>query len=313
MRIVHFDNHAGVPHMLAKYQKALGHEAIVVETFPNTINQPHDIDCYFSNNPIKNAKTILSLIKLANDSDVLHVHGGINWKRMDVVFSKLFLGKPLVVHYHGSDTRMGYGLYYPSIADYKLISRPDLFEWHKDAELLINPIDFECYSPGFDSSTRPKILHMSNDRAMKGTDTILQVIEELKANGADFDFVLLEKTPHEQAMKELETAHIFIDQFVDGKETGVPSVIGVATLEAMAMGKAVISTFEEKYSKYYPNNPVIKIPCERDHLKKALMEALSDMSRCKSIGMDGRRYVEEHHSPLKAAKRTLEIYKELVS
>ncbi|MGD0817565.1 MAG: hypothetical protein ABR986_04120 [Methanomassiliicoccales archaeon] len=313
MRIVHFDNHAGVPHMLAKYQKRLGHDAIVVETFPNIINQPHDLECYFSKNPVKNAETIVKLIRLANDSDIMHVHGGINWKRLDIVFSRLILGKPLVVHYHGSDTRMGYGMYYQSLADHKLISRPDLFKWHKNAELMLNPVDLESYEVSFNMAARPKVLHMSNDRRMKGTNEILDVVDRLKKSGFDFDFVLLDKTPHEKAMKELASCHIFIDQVVDGKAMGVPSVIGVATLEAMALGKAVISTFEETYSKEYPSNPVIKIPYGKEHLHNALVDALGNMAKCRDIGIKGRKYVEENHSPLKAAKRTLEIYKEIAN
>jgi glycosyltransferase involved in cell wall biosynthesis len=174
-------------------------------------------------------------------------------------------------------------------------------------------VDLEPYAMSFDLDARPRVLHMTNDRRMKGTDDILEVVDQLKKAGLDFDFVLLEKTTHEEAMKELAACHIFIDQVVDGKAMGVPSVIGVATLEAMAMGKAVISTFEENYSKQYPNNPVIKIPYGKDNLHNALVEALGDLSMCKEIGINGRKYVEEYHSPLKAAKRTLEIYKEIAN
>lgn len=310
MKILHIDNHAGVAHQLAEFQKKAGHEATVMETWWNPTNQPHDVDFYYGQKGFFNdLRTMEKVIQFSEGYDIVHVHGGINWKRFDVLGIKLLKRRPVVVHYHGSETREGFGMSYRWVPDAKIVSRPDLLKWHPDAVFLPNPVaEHGC---SFDICRKPRIVHLTNNRFTKGTDLIVRAMESLKED-MDVDFCLVEKRPHEEAITELSRSHILIDQVIDSGAIGVPSVIGVATLEAMSMGLAAISTFDEEYRSYYPGCPVVTLRPTMEDLLSRLRELLSDMERVRELGIMGRDYVRSFHSSEHLARKTLDIYSEVL-
>jgi glycosyltransferase involved in cell wall biosynthesis len=311
MRILHIENQAGVAYQLAQAQKRLGHDTVVMETWEGFLNQPHDVSFYYSHDGIfKNLSNGRKVIKYAKDFDIIHVHGGIHRKRWDVLSIGLLHRKPMVVHYHGSETRMGYGLHYKFLAKHKFLSRPDLLKWIPDGEYIPNPVGEATYS--FDEAATPRVFHMTTSRAAKGTDLIQQALEELKGRGLDFEFTVLERADHNVAMRELARSHILIDQVIDSKTNGIPSIIGLATFEAMAMGKAVISTFDSEYRSFYDGCPVITVEPSIEALKSKITECVSDLSRMKAIGIAGRKYVQENHSADQIVKRVMQVYEEAI-
>jgi glycosyltransferase involved in cell wall biosynthesis len=248
MKILHIENHAGVAHELAECQKRAGHEATVMETWWNPTNQPHDVDFYYGRKGFVNdLHTMRKVVRFSEGYDIVHVHGGINWKRFDVLGIKLLKRKPIVVHYHGSETREGFGMSYRWVPDATIVSRPDLLKWLPDATFLPNPVAGR--ESTFDITRRPRIVHLTNNRSTKGTDLIVEAVKALQKE-MDVEFCLVEKRPHDEAMAEVSRSHILIDQLIDSKALGVPSVIGVATLEAISMGLAAVSTFDEEYRQY---------------------------------------------------------------
>lgn len=306
MRVLHIENHAGVAHELAVAQRRLGHEATVMETWWNPTNQMHDVDFYYGRDGlIKDLRLMKEVIDYSEPYDIIHLHGGINWKRLDVVGIRVLKHKPFVVHYHGSETREGFGMSYRWIPHAKIVSRPDLLKWHPDAVFLPNPVIER--SPTLDLTTTPRVIHLSNNRFTKGTDLIIDAMETLQKE-MDIDFCLVERRPHDEAISELSRSHVLIDQVIDSKELDVPSVIGVATLEAMSMGLAVVSTFDEEYRSFYPGCPVVIVRPEKRDLIDHVRRLCSNMEHVKTLGTKGREYVKDFHSPDHLAKRTLEIY-----
>jgi len=311
MRILHIENLAGVANQLAQAQRRLGHDAVVVETYANTINEPHDVDLYYTHESLfadmANARRV---VRFARDFDIVHVHGGIHRKRVDVLAIGMLLRKPMVVHYHGSETRDGYGLHYQFLAGHKYLSRPDLLKWIADGEYVPNPVgEHPC---SFDETARPRVLHMTVNRRTKGTDLIQRALEELKGEGFDFDYSILEKVDHAAAMMELERSHILIDQVIDPGATGIPSIIGLATFEAMAMGKVSISTFDREYRDHYPGCPVITVEPDLASLKAKIKECAGDLPRMKEIGLAGREYVRKEHSADRIVRRMMPAYESLL-
>jgi glycosyltransferase involved in cell wall biosynthesis len=311
MGILHVENQAGVANQLAQAQRRLGHQAVVMETWYNTLNEPHDVDFYYDHkgllSDISNGRRI---VRFARDFDIVHVHGGIFWKRWDVVAMGLYLRKPMVVHYHGSETRDGYGLHYKFLAGHKFVSRPDLLKWIPTGEYIPNPVGEHEYS--FDVTSKPRVFHMSTNRRTKGTDLIQKALEELSKERDDFEYVILDKVDHATAMKELGRSHILIDQVIDSQAVNIPSVIGLATFEAMAMGKVSISTFDQEYQRYYPGCPVIAIEPDLGALKEAIAKGIEDLPTMKKIGLAGRQYVKEHHSADEIVKRVMQVYEEML-
>ncbi len=93
---------------------------------------------------------------------------------------------------------------------------------------------------------------------------------------------------------------------------GIPSIIGLATFEAMAMGKVSISTFDQEYRRFYPGCPVITIEPNIGSLKEALAKSISDLPRMREIGLAGRNYVREKHSADEIVKRVMQAYEEVL-
>ena len=80
MRILHVENQAGVAWQLAQAQRRLGHDAVVIETYANPLNLPHDRDFYYSHQSFREDLTNgLRIVRFARDFDIIHLHGGIHW------------------------------------------------------------------------------------------------------------------------------------------------------------------------------------------------------------------------------------------
>ena len=301
------ENIAGVPAILAKAQNASGDHASVLETRRNPYNFPHDLEMYYGGKGLLgDIRTMMKVSRSCVGFDIVHVHGGLNRKRLDILGMHLIHRKPLVVHYHGSETRMGYGMAYRSFAAAKIVSRPDLMKWHGDAEFIPNPIEPVPQVP-FDLGAVPKVVHVSNNRALKGTDTVIEAMAELRKEGAVFDFELVENQGNAVVLEKIAASHILIDQVIQGTEE-LPSIIGMVSLEAMARGKAVVSTFDQEFRPYYTGCPVLSIDYGKERLKQAVKGLVEDMERAKGLGAEGRRYVSVHHSPGVICERVQRVY-----
>jgi glycosyltransferase involved in cell wall biosynthesis len=92
----------------------------------------------------------------------------------------------------------------------------------------------------------------------------------------------------------------------------LPSIIGLASLEAMAMGKVAISTFDPQYRPYYPGCPVITIEPTVDALKDAVRSSVKDLPGARARGLAGREYVVRNHSADEIVRRIMPIYESLV-
>ena len=310
MKILHIENTAGVPSQLSKALCELGHDSKVMETWKAFTDYDCDIENYYGSPGearefLGTLRSMIKTIEIAKEYDIIHVHSGINWKRLDYIAIRKLLRKPMVVHYHGSDARLGYGMAYPHFADSKFICTPDLYKCIPDANLLLNPIDFQ--PSNFPPQGVPTVIHMPTVRLKKGTELILKAIEELQEE-LEFNFILVEGVTHAEAMKELSKAHILIDQVVDVADTEILGLIGMTSLEAMSMGKVAVSHIDPKMLTYYNGIPVVNVKVSKESIKKALRPLIKDYGLCKAIGERGRKYVRKEHSPINAAKKCEEIY-----
>lgn len=309
MKILHVENTASVPYYISKGLKTLGCFTTVVETSRVPENYGADFVFPIEGTRRNKIKAVSNFVKLALDFDIIHFHQGIIPNRAD----KKFLAKvrPHVIHYHGSETRMGTGMALADKAKYKVVSTPDLLKWHPTAKFIPNPFDASELTPSFPDTDKPLIMHLPTNRALKGTPIVLDAIEELKRMNVPFEFELVEKVSRTEALKRMSRAHIVIDQMNVEDETGIPGLFGMVSLEALSMGKIAISSFDENMRfKYPPANPIISCPPDACTLATCLCELLEDFDRMKNISKQGRPYIEQYHSPIEIAKKHLEIYKE---
>ena len=107
-------------------------------------------------------------------------------------------------------------------------------------------------------------------------------IEDLKGE-IDFDFQLVQGIPHEEARQIYSRADVIVDQLLTGS-------YGLFSIEAMAMGKPVvtwISDFMKK--KYSADLPIVS--ANPDTIKETLRKMLTDRDQLDVLGRSGRSYV----------------------
>lgn len=139
------------------------------------------------------------------------------------------------------------------------------------------------------------IAHAPNHRGFKGTEFVLNTIEELKNEGYKIDLILIEKMKNADLKKKFETeVDILVEQLVF---TGM----GLNGIEGMASGLCVISNLEdESYTlplrrwSFLSECPIVSATPES--LKDVLIKLITRPELRKMLSACGREYVEKYHS-----------------
>ncbi len=112
------------------------------------------------------------------------------------------------------------------------------------------PVDCEeIRSSDSTSNSRPIIAHAPNHRLTKGTDFLLQSVENLRGRGVELELMLVERIPHDEALYHYREADIIADQFCIG-------AFGMFALEGLALGKPVLTYLDQEHL----GDPVFNLP-----------------------------------------------------
>jgi len=143
--------------------------------------------------------------------------------------------------------------------------------------------------PPRSNSNVVRIAHSSNHRNIKGTDIIIGVCEELISEGFPIRLDIIEHAPREEAKRRYAESDIVIEQLIIG-------VIGMTAVEAMAMGKPVISFLrEDVYSmEGWSECPVVN--ANPGNIKALIIELVESAEKRKQLGARGRLFVETMYS-----------------
>jgi len=179
----------------------------------------------------------------------------------------------------------------------------DLFPHPHRSKSWIHLPDFEPKYPDARVAC-PAVAHAPSRKRIKGTEHVLRAVEPLVAKGR-CTFKLIHGMPHEQAIAAVRECDIFLDQFIIGAH-------GLASLEAMALGKPAICYIKPSLLPEYPPDCPI-VPADPDHLAEVLGALLSDGPRRAELGRRGRAYIEAHHDARARAAETLGLYRELLA
>lgn len=269
-------------------------------------------------------------VKALRKYDVMHAHFGYSLfpLGLDTYFFKLAKLK-CFAEFHGSEIRFIYNtdIEYPYFKNDELTDkiRKRTQKQHNrllkhvsgviihDYELLphLPPLNVPVYIvplrveisdipvkyPDTDPKKKPVIVHSPSKRSTKGTDRIL---EQLKKVRGEYELVLVENTPHDEAMEIYGNADIIIDQIAVG-------TYGVFSIEAMAMGKPVIAYVSPEMKEQFPDDmPVLS--ADFDELPELVDRLIADPQLRHDIGVRSRAYAERYHDNIKVAKQLYEIY-----
>lgn len=246
-------------------------------------------------------------------------------------FEAFFLklaGKKVVTLPFGGDSQQ-YSTYTDNIfkhtllADYPLLARQEttirkrVEYWTREADAMVVgfgtdgfgrwdvfpystlTIDTELWQPRehytyHDGVNGPvKVIHTPNHRGVKGTEYILRMIDELKAEGLQIELILMERLQNDEVRRLMaEEADILVEQLIRG--------YALSGVEGMASGLPVITRLGDDYNtqafrhySYLNECPVVSSSVEtfKDDLRALVMNpALREQ-----LGRAGRAYVEKYH------------------
>lgn len=261
--------------------------------------------------PLRIAELVLASVRVRRlRPDVVHIH----WVPNGLI--GILAGRPWVIHCHGDDIR---ALSWPrrplfhwilGRATVVVVSTPDLLDWIPrkfEPRYVPTPI------PPFERMDVPEdrdVLVASAAYPGKGTAVAFAAIERLRSlrpglkaagiSGPLFPPVAaqLPMMPHANFLRELARSRVVLGQFEIGS-------LGVADLEAMALGRPVV-TFVEK-GRYVSPPPVISTT-DPETIAARVAELLDDPRRRNEIGKACRAWVTETHSDAAVRRTLLALY-----
>lgn len=335
MNVIHLPYGAGLS-TSARALRAQGINAISCSLRPGNVYDAYaDIRVDFQQYPSNKREAVRKAFfqKTIQKYDVFHFHFGETFfsDKSDLKVLKK-MGKKMVVEHRGSEVRMlsiarkfnnPYVRVKPSWTEAKIRSNlkllssyinhaivPDLElvpyiePYYKYIHVVPRAMDASQFTPQYPSQqSKPLIVHAPSNRDLKGTEYIITAVERLKAEGYLFDFNLLEKISHAQVLSLYQRATIVIDQILIGSYANL-------SMEAMAMGKPVICYIREDLrSVYSPDLPIVS--ANPVTIYTVLKDLLNHPERWTKLGMEGHRYIEQHHSFEGTAKELVKIYRSL--
>lgn len=308
MRIAHINNIAGVASRLALAQRRLGHEALVFCLSESPYKFPCDIRLG-RELPIGWNLVMTTQWRRLSTFDVIHVHGGL-WRSQlfYLLFKRRFPGKTLAVHFHGTETRSGKGLYYMGLPDLKFHSTPDLARYLPGSIWVPNPIVVPPPREPADNPV-PRFGHFVTSSVLKGTPRVVSLFAEafgpleerrrgnlINYRGRDAELLVVVQVPHEEALTHMQSCDAVIDQYAEF------GIYGNVAIEAMAFGMPVLGT---PRLEWYPGCPIVPLGHDpRDQLRSIAFDARLR----RRLGEEGRRYVLHAHDSRKVAEQVMKEY-----
>jgi len=247
-----------------------------------------------------------AFLRLLPRTDVFHFYFGwtlvprkLTWPLLKATRRKS------VLHFLGSDIRgkTAEELRYARGADAWIVGSYDALRWVPDAHVVPPGLDLREHVPApVEDRARPVVLHAPSSRRRKGTEHVLAACE-----GLDVELDIVEGLRHDEARRRYGRADIVVDQLNAGW-------YGIFALEAMALGKPVLSYLRESAVRETEQALGIEVPIVTV-TKETLRERIADLARSaderRRIGARSRAYVEHVHDADKGADRLLEIYNSL--
>lgn len=253
--------------------------------------------------PRRVATQLAAFARLAPQTDVFHFYFGLTLIPKSLQFPLLrALKKQSVFHYLGSDIRgkTPAELAYGKRADAEIVGSYDAIRWVPEANVVPPGLDLRPFTPVPPSdSTRPLVVHAPSNREKKGTRFVIEACERLSV-----ELDIVEGLRHDAARERYARADIVVDQLNAGWH-------GVFALEAMALGKPVVShlksdVVERSEQGFGVRVPIV--PATKETLADALRPLVEQPALRRELGARSRAYVEQVHDIDRVADRLLDVY-----
>jgi glycosyltransferase involved in cell wall biosynthesis len=247
-----------------------------------------------------------AFLRLLPGTDVFHFYFGWTLVPRRVQWPILMATRrKSVLHFLGSDIRgkTAEQLAYASGADARIVGSFDALRWVPDAHVVPPGLDLRQYDPAPpEERARPVVVHAPSSRRRKGTEHVIEACE-----GLDVELEIVEGLRHDEARRRFERADLVVDQLNAGW-------YGIFALEAMALGKPVLSYLREEAVQETERALGVEVPIvpvTKETLRDRIAELAASPDERRRIGASSRAYVEHVHEADKGADRLIEIYRSL--
>jgi glycosyltransferase involved in cell wall biosynthesis len=174
------------------------------------------------------------------------------------------------------------------------------------ARILPRSIDCDQWVPSASNyTTTPLVVHAPSRRNVKGSEWVIDAIANCRQIGLHFEFMLIEGMKNYEARAIYEKSDIIIDQL----RIGWHGVLGV---EAMALGKVLISYIREDLVDFFGSRPPLLL-ATKETLSDVLREAIQYPSLRREMSLRARKFAESYHDYRAVARAASDIYSSIGS
>jgi glycosyltransferase involved in cell wall biosynthesis len=252
-----------------------------------------------------------TLAAVLPETDIFHFYFGLTLVPKKLQFPILrAMRRKSVFHFLGADIRetprekLGYGLK----ADARIVGSYAALRFVPfDAHVLPPGIEVHRYEPAPPSESDViRIVHAPSNKEKKGTEFVVKAVEDLKKRySVELDVV--HGVRNEDALARYRRADIIVDQLLRDWH-------GVFAIEAMALGKPVVTSLDEDAVRQTERAFGIELPilaATKDDVAEKLAWLIERPEERMRRGAAGRAYVEHVHDVDQMADRLLSIYGKL--
>jgi hypothetical protein len=158
--------------------------------------------------------------------------------------------------------------------------------------------------------TRSKSLvlfHAPSSRDVKGTNSIISVVTQLKLDGFPVSLNIVENVNNQEVLDKLSTCDYVIDQLLGGWYGGF-------AVEAMSFGKPVVAWLDPEYFSNVPKELIQNLPivsATEETLKEVLLNLIRESAdEYESRSLASLEFVQKWHNPLSVARITTSHYED---
>lgn len=188
------------------------------------------------------------------------------------------------------------------VASHILVPDPELQSYVPGSVIVPRGIDLKKWdNVGISyGNKKPLVIHAPSRRGVKGTSHVFQAVKELREEGFDFDFQLVENMENDAARALYQRADIVIDQLRIGW-------YGVLAAECMALGKPVISYVRDDLLGYFNEDLPLHV-ANPLNIKEKLEELITDEALRRHYSVKSRKFCENEHDSIKVAEKLVDVY-----
>jgi glycosyltransferase involved in cell wall biosynthesis len=238
-------------------------------------------------------------------------------------------GKTIAVTFQGDDARQGAGSrlaaevgpgYYTPEGDAQKRRTITAFDRYADRIFFLNPdlgdvlpdrarfvpyasVDPAEWHPREPTALAevPRIVHAPSHRGVKGTDRVVEAVEQLRAEGVPLELELVEGRTHAEARAAYERADILVDQLLVGW-------YGALAVELMALGRPVVCFLDDETARRHaPPELLEELPivrASRDDLANVLRALVTERrGEYPELARRSRAFAERWHDPAAIGER----------